>query len=307
MLHALPNLTVHQLVYVQAALRSPSWTEAAVDLGVTQSAMSQAIAEIERRLGVALFDRRGRFRVPTLAGSAVGAVASEIIASIDDLTGRLVEIETGTRGVLRIGMIDTAALGLLAEPLSAFRTANPAVRTTLLVEPSVALTNRVRNGELDLAAVVIPNPALAGDEENFEIQRVDREPIFVYAPPGVSGHGGSWGPWVMYPAGSQTRSLIEQALSARGIDLTVEAESSNPDVLRQMVRLGVGWCALPASVAENGPQPLLRADPQPLTTRTIALVRRRNALQNGSVELFRSQVAKTSFDVAGSSNQTHTF
>lgn len=297
MFHPLPNLTVHQLVYVQAALASTSWTEAATELGVSQSAISQAIAEVERRLGVALFDRRGRARIATLAGIAVGAVATEIIAAIDDLTGRLTEIETGTRGVVRVGMIDTAALGLLAEPLRAFRAAHPGVRTTLVVEPSVPLTNRVRNGDLDLAAVVIPNPALVGDEESFAIQPVFREPIYVYAPPGVNGPGEPWGPWVMYPAGSQTRSLIEHALSARGIALHVEAESSNPDVLRQMVRLGVGWCALPASVAENGPEPLRRADPQPVTTREIAMVRRRNAFHNGAVELFLAEVAKTTFAI----------
>ncbi len=298
MFHRLPNLTVHQLVYVQAALRAATWTEAAAELGVTQSAMSQAIAEVERRLGVPLFDRRGRSRVPTAAGNVVGSVAGTVLAAVDDLAGRLVEIESGTRGVLRIGMIDTAALGLLAEPLRTFRAENPLVHTTLLVEPSMPLTNRVRSGELDLAAVVVPNPSLSADEASFEISRVYTESIYVYGPPKLSATAPKhWGPWVGYPAGSQTRGLIEHALSARGIEFHVEAESSNPDVLRQMVRLGVGWCALPASVAESGPNPLQRAEVQPLTSREIALVRRRNALENGAVQRFVDLVAAKEFPV----------
>jgi DNA-binding transcriptional LysR family regulator len=286
MIHDLPNLTVHQLVYVQAALRARSWTDAATELGVTQSALSQAIAEVERRLGVALFDRQGRSRVPTAAAEAVGTIATNMIAAVDDLTGRLAEIENGSRGVLRVGMIDTAALGLLAEPLRAFRKTHPNVRTTLLVEPSVPLTNRVRLGDIDVAAVVIPNSAFDDDSSTFESIPVFNEPIYVYAPPSTPRRTSTWGPWVSYPADSQSRKLIENALLARNHSFDVEAESSNPDVLRQMVRLGVGWCALPASVAESGSDPLRRFVTDPIAHRQIALLRRKHALENAMVAQF---------------------
>jgi DNA-binding transcriptional LysR family regulator len=286
MLHDLPNLTVHQLVYVQAALRARSWTDAATELGVTQSALSQALAEVERRLGVALFDRRGRSRVATVSGEAVAMFATDTIAAIDDLIGRLAEIEDGSRGTLRVGMIDTAALGLLAEPLRTFRETHPNVRTTLLVEPSVPLTNRVRLGELDVAAVVVPNASFDNDPSAFSSTPIFNEPIYVYAPPSTSRRASTWGPWVSYPADSQSRKLIEAALLARNKTFVVEAESSNPDVLRQMVRLGVGWCALPASVAESGSHPLQRYVAEPIAHRQIALLRRRNALENGVITEF---------------------
>jgi DNA-binding transcriptional LysR family regulator len=292
MLHDLPNLTVHQLVYVQTALRARSWTDAASDLGVTQSALSQAIAEVERRLGLPLFDRRGRARVATPAGEAVGRVASDIIASIDDLSGRLAEIEFGSRGTLRIGMIDTAALGVLAEPLRQFRELYPNVRTTLFVEPSLSLTNRVTLGELDIAAVVVPNSSYTDNERAFELTPAFDEPIYVYAPPLTPKKVSRWGPWVSYPAGSQSRDLIEAALRARGDSYDVEAESSNPDVLRQMVRLGVGWCALPASVAESGSDPLKRYVSDPITFRNIGFLRRTTALENGAVTQFLALVEK---------------
>jgi DNA-binding transcriptional LysR family regulator len=277
-------------VYVQATLHARNWTIAASELGVTQSALSQAIAEVERRLGVALFDRRGRNRVPTAAGEAVGTFAANMIAAVDDLTGRLVEIENGSRGVLRVGMIDTAALGLLAEPLRTFRETHPNVRTTLLVEPSVPLTNRVRLGELDVAAVVIPNASFDADPSAFESTPVFNEPIYVYAPPSTPPRTSTWGPWVSYPADSQSRKLIETALLERNKTFVVEAESSNPDVLRQMVRLGVGWCALPASVAESGSDPLQRFVAQPITHRRIAVLRRRNALENTVVRQFLGSI-----------------
>jgi DNA-binding transcriptional LysR family regulator len=294
MIHDLPNLTVHQLIYVQAALRSRSWTDAASELGVSQSALSQAIAEVERRLGVALFDRQGRFRTATASGEAVGMIAATVIAAVDDLTGRLVEIESGVRGTIRVGMIDTAALGLLAEPLRRFRASHPNVKATLLVEPSVPLTNRVLLGELDVAAVVLPNQSYTDDVDRFDVTPVFNEPIFIYAPPLTPPRTASWGPWVSYPADSQSRKLIEMALHARDRSFDVEAESSNPDVLRQMVRLGVGWCALPASVAESGSDPLRRFRAEPIAHRQIALIRRRNALENSVVTQFLASVSKHS-------------
>ncbi|MBP7596286.1 MAG: LysR family transcriptional regulator, partial [Candidatus Microthrix sp.] len=58
-------------MYLRAAARAPSWTEAAAQLGVTQSALSQGIAELERRLGITLFERLGRRRVLTSAGAVL--------------------------------------------------------------------------------------------------------------------------------------------------------------------------------------------------------------------------------------------
>lgn len=285
----LPNLTIHQLLYVREVFRTPTWTEAASALGVTQSALSQGIAEVERRLGTPLFERRGRVRLPTAAGEALRFVADDVVALVDDLARRLVELDTGTSGTLRIGMIDTAALGFLAAPLAEFRRTFSKVRTSLVVEPSVALTERVAAGELDAAVVVIPNAALARGitDDRFNVQTLEDEAIFVYAPPDtLVGTAATWGPWVTYPAGSQTQRLISRALGALGVTVDIVAASSNPDVLRQMVRLGVGWCALPASVAESGPEPLTRAQIQPIVHRTIALVRRRTALSNGALDAF---------------------
>ena len=287
----LPNLSVHQLLYVHEAARAPTWTEAAHRLGVSQSALSQGVAEVERRLDVVLFDRRSRHRAATPALDAVLPIAAQVLAAVGDLDRRLAELATGSRGTLRVGMIDTAALGTLATPLAAFRADHPEVSTTLVVEPSVPLTEKVASGDLDLAVVVVPNPVVDSDPARFDVDIVTEEPIEVYAPtrPQARRAPSAWGPWVSYPSGSQSRQLIEDALRAKGAPLQTVAESSNPDVLRQMVRLGVGWCALPRHVAEQpgatgGPAGLARVGGPPLTHRTLALVRRRDALPNGAAD-----------------------
>ena len=63
----LPNVSTSQLAYLVAITRHRTWAEAASSLGVTPSALSQGIAELERRLGVPLFAADGRRRVAARA------------------------------------------------------------------------------------------------------------------------------------------------------------------------------------------------------------------------------------------------
>jgi len=286
----LPNLSVHQLLYVREAARADTWSEAARRLGVTQPALSQGVAEVERRLGVKLFDRRARIRTPTPELSEVLTVAEQILSGVDDLDRRLHELQTGQRGAVRLGMIDTAALGSLAPTVAAFRSTFPRVALTMVVDASVSLSEKVASGELDLAVVVGPNPVIARLGRRLEVTALFDESIYIYPAVGAAGSAprrvapANWGPWVTYPAGSQSRELIAAALARRGATMDVVAESSNPDVLRQMVRLGVGWCALPQGVAENGASPLLRLPGAALAHRCIVAIRRADALPNASAE-----------------------
>jgi DNA-binding transcriptional LysR family regulator len=288
-LRDLPNLSIHQLLYVREAARAATWTDAAHRLGVSQPALSQGVAEVERRLGIALFERRSRARIPTPALALVLEVADRIIAATDDLDQRLHELETGQRGHLRVGMIDTAALGMFAAALATFRTSHPDVTTTLVVDSSTPLSQGVASGELDLAIVVSPNPILLRTPTSFRTEPLVAEEMYVYPPFGlpkssVGWEPERWGPWVTYPTGSQSRELIERALLTKGSSIVAVAESSNPDVLRQMVRLGVGWCVLPKNIAQAGNDPLKPLKGPPLTNRSMALIRRSNALFNSAAD-----------------------
>jgi len=66
-----PNLTVQQLDYLVTVVDAPTWADAAARLGVTPSALSQGLAELERRVGVPLFERDGRRRVLSAGATPV--------------------------------------------------------------------------------------------------------------------------------------------------------------------------------------------------------------------------------------------
>ena len=56
---SLPDLSIRQLEYLIAVAEENTWADASDAVGVTPSALSQGLAELERRVGVSLFDRVG--------------------------------------------------------------------------------------------------------------------------------------------------------------------------------------------------------------------------------------------------------
>jgi DNA-binding transcriptional LysR family regulator len=266
----LPNLTVQQLEYLVAASREPTFARAAEAVGVSPSALSQGLAELERRVGVTLFEVAGRGRALAPAASEVVRYAERVLADTEELARWVEGRRTGRTGPLRVGLIDVAAVDHFSEPLRAFRRERPEVELRLTVAPSGEVLDQLTRGALDLVVCVRPDP-----DPGLAIRPLREEPLAVYAPEGVRvGPPAGWGPWVTFPAGSRTRVIVADALRERGAPFEVVAESHQPEVLAEMVRLGVGWTVLPVIQAERGPDALVRAVRAVLTTRTLAAVQR---------------------------------
>ena len=279
------NLHMQQLAYLQAVERWGSLTEAARRLGVTQPALSQAIAQLERRLGTPLLERAGRGRRLTEAGTEVARFASEVLGRATELREWLQEYEAGAGGVLRVGMIDAASLYVLPETVRAFRTASPGVEVRLAVDRSAVLLERLARFELDVAFVVGPPP------EGYRSTEVLSEPLYVYAPPG-SDETPDQGDWALYPQGRRTRLLIDEGLALRGLRPRVTLESDNPAVLRQMVVLGLCWSVLPSEIAEAGTPSLQPQRRELVAERTLLAVRRAQTPDDARVAAFLRLVAE---------------
>ncbi len=266
----LANVSVSQLEYLVAALRSDTWKDAAAEVGVSPSAFSQGIAELERRLGVSLFDRQGRHRVPRPEAVVAADHAVRILAELRGMSRWAEEVREGGVGQLTIGMIDTAAVHHFGDVLVEFRQAHPEIALRLLVQPSGSLLDELRAGEVDAIVCVQPDPA-----DDLVVAPLLTEALHVYAPPGTKvGAAETWGPWVSFPSDSRTRALAGRSLRPRGITFNVVAESSQPAVLREMVQLGMGWTVLAPVDAEREPHALQRAVEAPVAERVLALCRR---------------------------------
>ena len=170
-------------------------------------------------------------------------------------------------------MIDAAAVQHHGQALRRFRTEHPELQIHLRVAPSGDLLRELVAGSLDLAVCVEPPEPLRGVSTEVLLT----EDLAVYAPDGRRRPGPSagWGPWVLFPRGAHTRVVAEAALRRRGAPLEVVAESHQPDVLCEMVRLGLGWSVLPVAQAEWGDSPLTGCEI--LARRRLVTARRRGS------------------------------
>lgn len=272
---ALPDVSIRQLEYLVAVADSDTWAHAADSVGVSPSALSQGLAELERRVGVPLFDSVGRRRVLRVTAAPVLQHARRVLALTHDLVDWATRIDQGRAGRVRLGLIDVAAVVHFPDVLRRFRHEHPDVELTLSVAPSRTLLEQLANGGLDLAVCVEPPRPVNG----VEYEPLLDEDLVVYAPPGESvGPPSQWGPWVLFPAGSHTRTLVEQRLRDAGAPVVVAAESHQPDVIREMVELGVGWTVLPRSQGSDG------QSGQRLVDRRLVLARRHGVISDPAAD-----------------------
>jgi DNA-binding transcriptional LysR family regulator len=274
-----PNLHLQQLRYLVEIAERGSLSRAAESLHVSQPALSQTVSELERRLGVALFERAGRGRRPTAAGRELLRFAGETLRGARALGETLHALRAGDAGALDIGMIDAASLYVLPDVVRGFREQHPAVELKIAVETSGVLLQRLRGFALDLAFVVGPV-----DDPDLRAEEVLSEPLHIYAPVDADGDPRE-ARWLLYPEGSRTRAIIDAAFAQRGIRPAIALESGNPAVLRQMVALGLGWSVLPRAVAESdSAQSVRRGDL--LAYRPLDAVRRRDSPPDARIDAF---------------------
>lgn len=273
---ALPDLSIRQLEYLVAVSTEPSWADAAASVGVSPSALSQGLGELERRVGIPLFDREGRRRVLRSTAEPVLAHARQVVALTGDLADWAERTRTGRTGELRVGMIDAAAVGHYPEVLRRFRDDHPDLHLTLRVAPSGELLDEIEAGDLDLAVVVE-----GGDRRGITTEPLLQEPLAVFTPTrGLPRSVHDWGPWVLFAEGSHTRAIAETALRRLGAPTTIVTESNQPEVLRTMVELGVGSTVLPVVQAGPGAGP-----GRVIAERTLVLARRDGAAVDPAAEM----------------------
>lgn len=174
---------LHILLVV--ALRG-SMAKAAAELAISQPAVSRAIAEMERELGLRLLDRGRNGIEPTAYGRAL---VKRGVTIFDELTQGLQDLEflaDPTIGQLRIGSSESVAAGLLPTVIERFSRQHPGIH--LNVSQTVLSTTHyreLRERNIDLLLGWIPTPFA---EEDLAAERIFKDPGGI-----VVGRRSKWG------------------------------------------------------------------------------------------------------------------
>ena len=124
-------MELRTLRYFLAVAREGNMTGAANVLYVTQPTLSRQIADLERELGVVLFERTNRACVLTADGMRLRQRAEEILALVEQTERELADREGGVAGSVRIGAGETRAMRVVLSAFSQLRGAHPDVTVDL--------------------------------------------------------------------------------------------------------------------------------------------------------------------------------
>lgn len=148
--------TLRQLEYAVAVDDARSISRAAIDCHVSQPGLSAQIAELERRLGVVLFERTRAATTPTAAGVEVLTRARAILREVDDVI-RATDVHRGTvAGVLRVAAIPTIAPYLLSTVARELRRLWPEVQLELAELRTSDLVEATGAGRIDVGVLATP-------------------------------------------------------------------------------------------------------------------------------------------------------
>jgi LysR family hydrogen peroxide-inducible transcriptional activator len=159
--------TARQLQYAVAVADTRSFRRAAQLCGVSQPSLSAQLAQLERALGVRLFERDRRRVLPTQAGEALIARARRLLVEADDVVDAARRLADPRAATLRLGVIPTISPYLLPRIVPALRRAELTVRWT--EDKTPALVAAVEAGALDGALLALE--ADLGDLEREPIAR----------------------------------------------------------------------------------------------------------------------------------------
>ncbi len=253
-------MTLEQLRIFVAVAEREHVTRAAAALGLTQSAVSAAIAALEARYDTRLFDRVGRHIELTAAGREFLGEAQAVLARSHAAELVLSELGTLGRGTLNVQASQTIASYWLPARLVNFRKAYPRIEVRLAAGNTETVARAVLEGNADLGFVegAVRMPALAsvevGGDRLVLAVGVDH-PLAKRRRIGIADLAEV--PWVVREAGSGTRSEMETSLAAMKLpiharDIALELPSN--EAVRAAVEAGAGVGGMSELVAAPGVQ-----------------------------------------------------
>jgi len=160
-------MNLRSIRYFVAVAEGLSYSRAAEQLNISQSAISRQIQLLEEELGIKLFDRFGRGVQLTATGEELLAESQAIINKVSALREHARELAGGIRGVLRIGTTPQTLESFVARVLNQYRQKYPNIAVTLIEDGSANLINKIEAGDVDLAFVALPKNSLFAKRELF--------------------------------------------------------------------------------------------------------------------------------------------
>ncbi|MFT5483173.1 MAG: DNA-binding transcriptional LysR family regulator [Halieaceae bacterium] len=259
------NIEFGALRVFAAVADSETLTQAAQRLGISQSAVSQAIKQLEAQAGVELVVRRARPTQLTPSGQVLQEHAVKILADSRRMLNEVRGATSGAIAQLTVGMIDS--FGDLAGLQFMQRTQSLVEKLSLRTGVGTSLSEALLYRELDLLITSDPME----DHPELEQHPILRDPFVIILPADQQLEMSiepAWLaqnlPFIHYTKSSRIGALTD--LFARRLDLILKVryELDSTQTLLRFVQSGQGWAMIPALCLARYPELLKGVSIKPL-------------------------------------------
>ena len=245
-------MDLRQLEIIRAIADTGSFTAAGEKLHVSQSAISRQVLLLEAELGEPVFHRIGRRIRITPAGESLLQLSHRVFQDVQDTVSQITEKQESLRGTMRLVGGMTVCLYVFPSLLAEVRRTHPHLDLKITVgsgERSIAL---LRAGAGDLGLVTLPVDAADLEavpmlEEELLLVTYPTHPLAkkrTITPADLNRQ-----PFILFETGSITRRLVEDFFTRERIDPEIVMETENVEIIKAMVRHGVGISVIPWQAA----------------------------------------------------------
>ena len=274
-------MNLRQLRSLAAIRKYGSFAAAGEHIGLSQSAISVQMQQLERSLDAALFERGNRPVTLTPDGARIAGIADEVL-------GRLAQIEgiaggSETPGSVTLGFVPTTVHYLLPRVLEALREAWPELQVHVRSGLSGELSTAVAHGELDYALLTAPVTEIP----ELEFTAVASEPFYAIGPARLAGIDSDAKllrsmPYIAFNRRTWVGQHIAARLQQRGIHVSDAIEIDSLEAIENLVVRGFGVSIVPRRLHDPVNTGRLLQIPfgSPVDTRELVLVRHAGRAQS---------------------------
>jgi DNA-binding transcriptional LysR family regulator len=233
--------TLRQLEVFLAVAEHESVSRAAEGLSMSQSAVSGALADLERQFDVQLFERLGKRLHLSSLGRSIRARAEALQQQAREFENELASHDTV--GQLRVGATLSIGNHLMVPEIARFMRDHPSARVTLDVANTAEIARKVLNFEIDIGLV-------EGElqEPELKVTRWRPDELVVFCAPqhpfakqsALSDADLMQAAWIVREPGSGTRQAFEHAMHGIMPDLKIVLELQHTEAIKSAVEAGLG-------------------------------------------------------------------
>jgi len=245
-------MDLRQLEIIRAIAETGSFTAAGEKLHVSQSAISRQILILEDELGEPVFHRIGRRIRITAAGESLLQLSHRVFRDLQDTVSAISDTREALRG--SIGLVGgmTVCLYVFPRLLAEVRRIHPSLDMRVTVGSTQRSIEMLRTGGGDLGLLTLPIEA----SDLVSVPLLQEELLLVTYPSHplaaqkqIVPAALEKQPFVLFETGSITRRIVEEFFGRERISPPVIMETENVEIIKAMVRSGLGISIIPWQAA----------------------------------------------------------